>query len=357
MFRVFIVDDEKMIRDGLVKTIPWGEWGIEVAGTADNGKTALKMIRNTRPHIILTDIRMPKMDGLELTKRVREELPAARVVVLSGYDDFSYAQQAIRYGVFDYILKPVWAEELYKVMRKLVKTLDEEFQEKLEIIKLQKEMNSEIEQYVNFIRLGEEYGAFAALDKIVIKIKSKGISQGRLKKVYLELLEWTLEALRKDGFPVNEELHSEYRDLYLGLQPLVTLAELDKWLQEFTAEMLRLVAENRDGSIYHPAIKKALEYINTHYHEELTVGKVSEQVYLSPSYFSHIFKKLRGESFSDYLNKVRVQKAKELLANNLYKVYEVSAMVGYSDYKYFSSVFKKITGLSPTEYLALPDKS
>lgn len=312
----------------------------------------MEVIRKTRPHIILTDIRMPKMDGLELSRRVREELPAAKIVVLSGYDDFAYAQQALRFGVVDYLLKPVWAEELHRVMGELVKTIEKEFQEKLEYITLKKEISPGIEHYLNSIKREDEGMALAALDTLIQQLKTGDPSPEQLKKAYLKLSEWTLEVLRYDGFLAAGELKA-FKELYLELQPLLTEEELDRWLRKFTQETVKIVRAGAGGGQHHPAITKALAYIDAHYHEELTIAKVAEAVLLSPSYFSHIFNRLRGESFSDHLNKVRVAKAKELLASNLYKVYEVSSMVGYNDYKYFSSVFKKITGLTPTEYLLL----
>lgn len=354
LFKMVIVDDEKRIREGLVTTIPWKELGIEVVGAANNGQTGLEVVRKTRPQIILTDIRMPIMDGLEFTRMVRAEMPMVKIIIISGYDEFAYAQEAIKYGVYDYILKPVGAEELYRTVQKLVETMEKDFINDLDMIKLKNALGPTFELYINFIRLGEKEEALAKQDEIIRQLKDSAISLSQMKQIYLELSAQTLEALRKDGTLTTMELPAGYQNLYQDLQRLVTFEELNSWSKLFTESTIEFVAENRDAH-HHLAIKKALEFIDAHYNENLSVNKVAEQVYLSPNYFSHIFKKIRGESFTDYLNRVRIQHAKRLLAEKLYKVYEVSDMVGYSDYKYFSSVFKKITGVSPTDYYELLD--
>lgn len=107
MIRLLIAEDEKMIREGLVSTVPWTRMGFEVVGSTNNGVGALEMAKRLDPQLILMDIRMPKMDGLELLEIVHREMPRIKVVILSGYDDFSYAQKALRLGALDYLLKPV----------------------------------------------------------------------------------------------------------------------------------------------------------------------------------------------------------------------------------------------------------
>ncbi|TCL61938.1 two-component system response regulator YesN [Hydrogenispora ethanolica] len=352
LLKIVIVDDEKMIRESMAATFPWHELGIEVAGTAENGLKGLELVAATRPHIILTDIRMPRMDGLEFIKRVRETLPDVKIIILSGYDEFSYAQKALRYGVSDYILKPVGAKELTRVMQKLVQEMEAEFSAELFLVKAKQEIGLGLEAYLNSIRLGDGKKAGAVLDEIVLKLMSQKISPEQLRKVCLELSNQVLEALQRDGIPLSGEWQPGNGRAYQDLRSLATAEELYGWLRRFTAGIARYVEERKDNG-HHVAIQKALQYIDGHYAEELSVKAVAEQVCLSPDYFSHIFKKVRGESFTDYLNQVRIRKATELLANNLYKVYEVSDMVGYSDYKYFSSVFKKITGVSPTDYHGL----
>ena len=107
MLKVFLVEDETVIREGLRDRIPWEQYGYRFVGEAADGEVALPLIRKTRPDVLITDIKMPFMDGLTLCKLVKKELPDIKIVILSGYDDFNYAKQAINIGVEDYLLKPI----------------------------------------------------------------------------------------------------------------------------------------------------------------------------------------------------------------------------------------------------------
>lgn len=115
---LMIIDDIKSVIEGISTGIPWAEYGIEVVGTSTNGEDGLRMIRDLHPNIVLTDIRMPRLNGLELTRQVAELLPACKVILLSGYADFEYAQAAIRYGAFDFVKKPFSKEEIIEAVRK-----------------------------------------------------------------------------------------------------------------------------------------------------------------------------------------------------------------------------------------------
>lgn len=117
MYKVFLVDDEIVIREGIRNSFPWeGNGGSEFAlvGEAPDGEIALQMMQDVKPDILITDIRMPFMDGMQLCEAVSHTMPWVQIVILSGYDDFSYAQQAISLGVKEYLLKPVSAQELWR---------------------------------------------------------------------------------------------------------------------------------------------------------------------------------------------------------------------------------------------------
>lgn len=127
MRRVLIVEDEEMIRRGLVNTIDWGSMGCSIVGDAADGDEGLKMIRNLHPDIILTDIKMPRMDGLAMARQARDEGLNAALIFLTSYSDFTYAREAIRLDAADYLLKPVDEYELRALIEKLVeKEPDEE---------------------------------------------------------------------------------------------------------------------------------------------------------------------------------------------------------------------------------------
>ncbi|USF26840.1 HTH-type transcriptional activator RhaR [Firmicutes bacterium ASF500] len=123
-YRVLLADDEEEIRTGISRKIDWPRLGFSLVGEAGNGEEALELAEQLRPDVVLTDIKMPFMDGLELCRRLRQSLPAAKLVVFSGFDDFEYARQAVSMGVSEYILKPINAPELTAVLTKLREQLD-----------------------------------------------------------------------------------------------------------------------------------------------------------------------------------------------------------------------------------------
>ncbi len=253
MLKVLIVEDEKRIREGLVATMPWASMGYEVAGSASNGLDALDLLRRLEPEVMITDIRMPKMDGLSLLRQARMESPALRVLILSGYDEFEYARQALKYGASDFLVKPVREEELSEALRKIRESVEAE----------------------RPIRLPPQ-------------------------------LEETLSA--------TPDADDELSVANLGL------------------------------------VRRIESFVALNYQRNLTLKDAADEAGLSPNYFSHLFKKVRGMNFTEYLSGVRIARACDLIAEGKLKIYEIAEAVGFTDYKYFSTVFRKFTGFSPTHY-------
>lgn len=126
MIKLFLAEDEIAMRDGIKKHINWAEAGIDFCGEAGDGELAWPMILEQKPDIVLTDIKMPFMDGLQLSKLIRKELPETRIVILSGYSEFEYAQAALRLGVTEYLLKPVTPRKLKEVIVRIAASIEEE---------------------------------------------------------------------------------------------------------------------------------------------------------------------------------------------------------------------------------------
>lgn len=139
MFKIFLVEDEVVVREGIRNNILWEQYGFQYAGDASDGELALPMIRQIQPDLIITDIKMPFMDGLALIELIRKELPRTKIVIISGYDDFSYAQQAIRMGVEQYLLKPILKAKMVEVLIALHKKMEEERQQQEYLEKFQRE--------------------------------------------------------------------------------------------------------------------------------------------------------------------------------------------------------------------------
>ncbi|MCI1722708.1 MAG: response regulator [Lachnospiraceae bacterium] len=126
MIKLFLAEDETVMREGIKKHIDWEKEGIEFAGEAGDGEIAYPMILNLKPDILITDIKMPFMDGLQLIELVKKELPDLHVIILSGYDDFSYAQKAITLGASEYLLKPISPSKLLETVRKVAAAIQAE---------------------------------------------------------------------------------------------------------------------------------------------------------------------------------------------------------------------------------------
>ncbi|NLM26828.1 MAG: response regulator [Clostridiaceae bacterium] len=148
MFKVFLVEDEKVVREGIRNNILWEQYGFHYTGDASDGELALPMIRKIQPDLLITDIKMPFMDGLSLIKLVRKELPRTKIVIISGYDDFSYAQQAIHLGVEQYLLKPIIKEKLVEMLNEMREKIQEEQYQQQYI----ENFKREAQEYENFSR-------------------------------------------------------------------------------------------------------------------------------------------------------------------------------------------------------------
>lgn len=266
MYKVVIIDDEPIIAEGLSKGINWAQAGCQVAGRAYSGEEGLKLIRETEPDIVFSDIRMPYMDGLTMIAAVKSEFPDTQIAILTGYRDFDYAQKAISLGVTRFLLKPSKMDEIEEALWAMTKKLDE--------------MDGKRRMEPDF------------------------------------------------------ERHAENSD------------EGEKRRGEGTADL----EEPTDSAASSYIVKNAVEYIETHYKEKLKLSDVADQVYVSQWHLSKLMNRYLGQSFSDILNGVRINKAKELLKDPALRIGDIADEVGFLDMAHFSRVFKKIVGISANEY-------
>lgn len=157
MIKVFLVEDEAIIRIGIKNNIPWEKEGFEFAGEASDGELAYPMIKKVKPDIVITDIRMPFMDGLELASIIRKEMPTTKIIILSGYNEFDYAKRAISIGVTDYQLKPISSDKLLETVKRVAGIIREERAQKelLEEYKKENQENLELDKAKLFYALAD----------------------------------------------------------------------------------------------------------------------------------------------------------------------------------------------------------
>ncbi|MDO4460584.1 MAG: response regulator, partial [Clostridia bacterium] len=148
LIKVFLTEDESIVREGLRDSINWERYGFEFVGDAPDGEMALPMIRKLKPDVLITDIKMPFMDGLSLASIVSRELPETKIIILSGYSDFEYARKAIELGVYQYLLKPITKAAMIKVLEQTRDKIREEQEQKEYIGRYEQEM----QKYENYSR-------------------------------------------------------------------------------------------------------------------------------------------------------------------------------------------------------------
>lgn len=488
-YRVLIVEDDANYRYAIREGIPWEKNGFVVVGEAIHGKQAMEILKTTEVDVLLTDVSMPLMNGVELTKYVCSKYPKIRVIVLSAYDNFHFVKESMKYGAKDYILKQEMRpddvielvkqicidteeKELETVKRENIayelwdffkegkevseETKDGLFQilqsgvhcaavvycekkkltEVFEILKQNEDFLYVISDYENkillFARLisgkrsnlleqqrilASHIGSLSGVKQVMIsressvgesrsialmkdlqKLSEVSIWEDKDKFLFYEYEEclsyqkvgyvyrrnekekhpedfiaW--KEIEKDFQRVVEVLYKMLPDeqhLHESLYQYITefskvfqrepyaihefyeAMASRKYVKEKTSYILeRLEQLWREKNVYtgkSPEIQKTLYYIQEHYSEELSLGKISEFVGLSNNYFSNLFKAEMNKNLTQYINELRISKAKTLLEKTNMKDYEVAKAVGYNNAAYFSTIFRKITKKSVSEY-------
>ncbi len=330
LLSVLIVDDEKLIRDGMKKLLNWQEHGFQIIGEAGNGKEALRVIEHSVPDIVLTDLRMPAMDGLALAASLAQQKPAVQVVIITGYDEFEYAKQAVRSGVFDYLLKPVSRQELLSTMLRL--------KEKLSRSHVGYPFDEE-EQLLHAVREHDVEQAFRALDTMFGAFRTANARQEEVCKICRKLL---------------TELESTYR-FVRGPKAVAVCPELaedapvgalEQALREYVSKIFRIGGVDSSDLL----VEKLKRYLESHYQQNISLKMLEDEFYFNASYISRTFKSKTGENYSDYLLRLRIEHAKRLLRTSSYSIRQISEMTGFSSPKYFSKVFKDMEGIQPGTY-------
>lgn len=554
MYKLLISDDEIRVCKFIQHLIDWESFGIEVIGLAQDGETALKIAKREHPELMITDIRMPGMDGLELIREIREAKLDTDIIIISGYKQFDYAQQAIRYGVEDYIVKPIDERELTSMVRRILEkrgdrqtlltekeeaeqqlkanwkmmqsaylqqlisgsmqdTSEEKFPELSEVgemtavlVKpdidcakeefsiydtLLKKINAIAEtvfstdsiqcmtaikdegvylivnytdrellranvrllkrqimvqngaffpkftitvgigtgkQSIKEIRVAIEEAEAAILNRLFLgtgdiieadhgadravrgaenavrgthqfnrtaeraiqmmedQIFTQSIRAMLLEKIEIFDAEGVVQIVRSigtqcyeaaslDGSAVRRICKSVLNTYLFGSEIIrgkedpeefrfrwnrlfcmcATCREVFEELGKYLKADLERLLERKTSHQLRP-IRDAKLYLQEHYKEQVYLEAVAKQAGFNPAYFSTLFKKETGQTFSDYLIELRIAGAKSLLTEGDQPIADIAEEVGYTDLKYFSRIFKRTTGLTPSEYRKLYHK-
>ena len=358
MVKIFLVEDEKFVREGIKNEIDWKSYGFDFVGEAADGELALPLIEMSRPDILITDIKMPFMDGLELGRIVKEKFPETVIIFLSGYDDFDYAQKAIHIGASEYLLKPISKEKLLSVLKKIKTVIISKSNNTVEDIKIE-DIEIDIKK---FDTSGFNKGK---LKEFVISGNSLDIES--FVDVYMNTLGSQLKSLIFRQYIIMDafiELNSIFDNNVtekenfgnkFGSMEVFDLAVTDIYtVKDYLLKILLYTVDKREqlaGKNYSFLLNKAKDFVEKNYMNcDISLNTVAEYIGLSPTYFSTIFKQELGINFIDYLTKTRINEAKILLRSTDKRISDIAMEVGYRDQHYFSSSFKKYQGDTPKAY-------
>jgi two-component system response regulator YesN len=344
MYKVVIVDDETSVKRSLKSIIERENPAFEVIAFAENGQEALAIIGKSNPDLVITDIRMPVMDGLTLVQEIRRCAIPTDVVIISGYNEFDYAREALRYGVTDFLLKPVDVEEVTKTLSLAERKLREKkagWVERSEWIAFCK---TEAEIMAKHLWVLNETAVWNELEQLRLRLQRDDPDFVRVKEMYVHLI-FLLQAemAKLSGNRVQIQPLPEYE--WNGQEDM-----LEVHVRLILQSAMKEVRSIRNwGS--HKSMAEAVKQIENNFtNESFSLRDAAELARMSPTYFSKSFKEETGMSFTQYIAKLRMEKSIELLSVPDNKVYEVAFAVGYSDYAHFAKVFKKYFQFSPTDY-------
>lgn len=356
-YKVLIVDDELLIREGLRRHIGWESLGMEVLDVADSGETALTIAERTPPDILITDICMRGKNGFDLIEDLLELGMAPQAILISSYNDFSYAQRAVRLDVVrEYILKPVDTDHLTEILTRLRQELDMKHVADVPFLPQRIPLDTyrrflcelrrsgfDRHRMVRYIKAGEQEGALALWQMAESQILA-GHEQEEIVKRFCSSLLMTL---------ISEGALTDTID---GEDPVSTL-DLCKSASQMLLHIHRVIEEQcgvwqrYSHDSQSKLIATCLEIIEKRFCDpRFNLIALAAALDVTPNYLSMRFKAEMGVGFMKYLLDKQVEKAKLLLADPSLKVYQIAEQVGFQDEKYFSRQFKKMTGMTPKEW-------
>ena len=520
LYKIVVADDENTIRRGICNFIDWKRMGYQIVADFEDGKELLEYLEKHEVDVVLTDIRMAEVGGLDVARIISEKELPVKVVIISGYKEFDYAREALKYNVVNYILKPIQIDEIEKTFEEIYQQLQQTAQEKdqkkgmeEDIRELLPELQEQfwlrvllgglrnrdnIIQQKEFLDLDFNTDTPCAIAEIQMDLDEKvtrkyyaeknsrynllnnifsGSVEGMhyypvyLSREQLKIVITSATAIRKTEFVRTLERHlsdrsreieelvslkisyhleqsfsnfTEMADYYASMQihmhrkservyewnevdqqrllqkyqllmdiinsgdvesldsqignimfefrelPLIERKNViidmfsmllqrymkmnqELWidvkeqvdyslilnapdkesLQKICSDLIhhiKRIVEEHQGEVSRNITEQIMEYLKSHYQEDISLDLLADRYYLNPSYLSRMFKQCLGTGLTDYLIELRMENAKKLLLTGKYKVYEISQKVGYKSDKYFFRVFKSYTGQSPLEF-------
>ena len=401
MYSLLLIDDEGYTLNNIRNSINWSSLGFTLTEAFSDSAKALEYIEKNDIDVIITDISMPNVSGIDIAKFCFYNKPRTKVILLSGYQDFKYAREGIQYKVFSYLTKPITRSDITKTLSELYSQLrttnynnsfiGNEIKSDLRRRLLSMLSGNIAEEKDTAAKIISGFGINIDFDNANYAIISFLIDdldnffqcewthgQGKLINTVAQLL----DASMPNTYVSLADFYSVGFDILIISTSDVSESEFKIFAKAHTEtvintlfECIHMKTHVSDYVISHSfsditeycrssyksskpqqsldklnSLQKALDYINTHYSEKIALDDVAKNAGFHPKYFSKLFTAQYGISFSDYVTKLRIDKAKELLINTDTKITAIPSLTGISDFANFSKRFKRSTGYLPSEY-------
>lgn len=393
MLRLLLVEDEENLRLSMRDMIDWKAMGIAEVTLAADALEALALVDACPPQIVLSDINMPGLSGLEMARRVLEKHPEVRFVFFSAYSDISYLQQALRMGSVDYLLKPLCTGELADAIARAAESISraqkqhghrqllEDYGDRLappvlgrlllgqgpvELIReqlLALDLERETRQVAVWMLTGFATPEEALLRSCLRRVSRLSPDRGMLVPLedaawaYVELLPSVPPADWQEDIARQLALHLQLAGQLTARVHALPLAEKLTGLYGAAARQMEALGEaqehqkTRDAQRARQICEDIRQYIEAHYMErELSAGNIAKALHYTSAYICTIFKSRQRMTIHDYMNLYRITQAKGLLANTGKSIAAIAQEVGYENDNYFARVFRKLEQKSPSDY-------
>jgi len=331
---------------------------------APNGRDALELLTSNHVDILLSDIQMPFINGIELVSQIKEKNPDIEVLFFSGYDDFTYVKAALSLKAVNYILKPVDPDEFHKLLTEIIERLDSH---KIEFAKSEQYIEEHFhdiarkvpEDDTNHTSIDDATNLLLHNIETALKMKQpeqlstqihslldKYADIPNLSHIYIRHVCTTLLKMLISILPAqsDEDLQNAAKEVYSFRH----FSDIVNLIEHYLALVIDMFEQEQNVSNY--AIYQVEQYIRMHYGEDLTLNTLADMVYLNPNYLSNVFAQVTGCTLNKYIKQIRMEKAQELLLNTNMKVTDISQTVGYPNTSYFCKSFQKLFGTTPERF-------
>lgn len=352
--RTIIADDEYFIRARLAKIIADNRPDIDIISLLEDGEDVIKVLNYTDIQLLIIDIKMIKLSGLEVAKYIYENKMDVKIIIISGYNEFDYAIEAMHYGVSDYLTKPLAEDELLAAIDKCLQNMNESKNKasyKTSLISFftesantnsNKDM-SDIRPLANKYLINSDVNAYKELICTTTDDIIKNYTVTTLYKFIREII----STLDIRYHILQNTTTTEYIDEMILSKNMKTISDLDTILIDLGIDCMSLNIQTTKEQIL---CKSILEDIEKHFGESTyTVSDIAKNVGKNSSYLNSVFKKAHGHTVVQALNNYRLEKAKEILKLGKHKIAEVARICGYTDMFYFSKKYKAKFGYPPSE--------